>query len=133
MGILSLSSMPSFVLADVRINLTPSAFEVDVAHNRRAAVTGTGDVEHVQVILLDDSVQMHVDEVLAGRRAPVADHQRLHVRQLQRPGRHLARVVIAIAQQPGFADGTVAGQRCREQVGQVPASSEPILIDRIET
>ena len=31
---------PSFVLADIRINLTPGAFEVDVAHDRRAAVTG---------------------------------------------------------------------------------------------
>ena len=28
--------------------------------------------------------EMDVDEVLARRRAPVSDHQRLHVRQLQR-------------------------------------------------
>ena len=75
---------PGLVLGDVRINLAPGAFEVNVAHNRRAAVTGTGDIEHVQVILLDDPVQMHVDEVLARRRAPVPDHQRLHVRQFQR-------------------------------------------------
>ena len=75
---------PGFVLGDVRINLAPGAFEIDIAHNRRAAVPGTGDVEHVQVILLDDPVQMHVDEVLARRRAPVPDHQRLHVRQFQR-------------------------------------------------
>lgn len=57
-------------LSDIRIDLTPRAFQVDVAHNRRSPVTGTGGVEHVQVILLDDPVQMHVDEVLAGRGAP---------------------------------------------------------------
>ena len=75
---------PGLVLGDVRINLTPGAFEINVAHNRRTAVTGTSDVEHVQVILLDDPVQMHVDKVLARRRAPVSDHQMLHVRQFQR-------------------------------------------------
>ena len=75
---------PGFVLGDVRINFAPGAFEIDVAHNRRAAMTGAGDVEHVQVILLDDPVQMHIDEVLPRRRAPVSDHQRLHMRQLER-------------------------------------------------
>src|ERR1700722_6278746 len=74
---------PSLVLADVRINLTPCAFEVDVAYYRRAAVPGTGDVNHVEVILLDDPVQMHVDEVLPRRRAPVSYHKRLDVRKLQ--------------------------------------------------
>src|SRR5579863_5251048 len=42
---------PGFVLADVRVKLTVGAFEVSIAHQRRAAVTGTGDVEHIQVIL----------------------------------------------------------------------------------
>ena len=72
------------VLGDVRINFAPGAFEVNIAHNGRTAVAGTGDVEHVQVILLDDPVQMHIDEVLARRCAPVSDHQRLHVREFQR-------------------------------------------------
>ena len=63
-----------FVLRDVRINLTPGAFEVYVAHQRRAPVPGTRDVEHVQVILLDDPIQVNVDEVLARHRAPVPYH-----------------------------------------------------------
>ena len=75
---------PGFVLGDVRIDLAPGAFQVHVSHNRRAAMTGAGDVEHVQVVLFDRPVQMHIDEVLARRRAPVSHHQRLHVRQLQR-------------------------------------------------
>ena len=47
-------------------------------------MAGTGDVEHVEVIFLDDPVQMHIDEVLTRRRTPVSDHQRLHVGQCQR-------------------------------------------------
>src|SRR5579863_10724334 len=69
----------SLVLGNVRIDLAPGSFEVNVAYKRRAAVPGTGDVEHIQVILLDDPVQVHIDEVLAWRRAPVPDHQGLHV------------------------------------------------------
>src|SRR5271163_329952 len=49
---------PGFVLADVRIDLTVGAFEVSVAYERRPAVTGTGDIEHIEVVLLDDSVKM---------------------------------------------------------------------------
>src|SRR5208283_2083971 len=73
-----------FVLGDVRIDFTPGAFEVNVAHNGRAAVTGTGDVKHIQVIFLNDSVQMDINEVLPRRGATVSDHKRLHVRKFQR-------------------------------------------------
>src|SRR5664279_5131900 len=38
---------PGLVLGDVRIDLTPGAFEVNVTDNRRAAVTWAGDIEHV--------------------------------------------------------------------------------------
>ena len=42
-------------------------------------------------------------------------------------------VVIAIAQQPRFADGAIAGQRRGKQVGQPSATPKPILIDRFES
>ena len=45
----------------------------------------------------------------------------------------VALMVIAVAQQPRFADGAIAGQRCGEQVGQTPATPKPILIDRFES
>jgi len=57
------------VLADVRIDLAVRSFKVSIADQRRAAVTGTGDLEHVQATPFDDPVQMHIDEVLA-RRVP---------------------------------------------------------------
>src|SRR5580698_8994494 len=58
-----------FVLRYVGINLAPGAFEVNVAHNCRSTVTRSGHIKHIQIILFDDPVQMHIDEILAGRRA----------------------------------------------------------------
>ena len=43
------------------------------------------------------------------------------------------RMVIAVAEHPGFADGTITRQRRGEQVGQTPAAPEPILIDWFES
>jgi len=34
-----------------------------------------GDVDHVQVVFLDDPVQMDMEEVQTGCRAPVAEHE----------------------------------------------------------
>jgi hypothetical protein len=45
----------------------------------------------------------------------------------------MARMVIAVAEHPCFADGTIAGQRCGEQVGQTTAAPEPILINWFES
>src|SRR5208282_580755 len=58
---------PGLILANVWINLAVSAFEVSVAHDDRAAVPGAGDVNHVEVVFLDDPVQVRVNEVLPGR------------------------------------------------------------------
>ena len=51
----------------------------------------------------------------------------------ERPIGNMARMVIAVAEHPRFADGAIARQRCGEQVGQTPAAPEPILIDRFES
>ena len=94
---------PGLILADVRIDLAVRAFEVDVAHHRRGAVAGTGDVDHVEVMLLDDPVQMRVDEVLARSRAPVPQQQLFHVRQLQRLPKQ------GVVAEIDLADGQVIG------------------------
>ena len=94
---------PGLVLADVGIDLAVGALEVGVAHDGRAAVPGTGDVDHVEVVLLDDPVQVHVDEVLPGRRAPVAQQHVLHVRERQRPLQQ--RIVVEV----DLADRQVVG------------------------
>jgi hypothetical protein len=78
-------SQSGFVPADVRINLAVSALEICVAYHRRPAVPGAGDIDHIKVIFFDDPVQVGVNEILAGRRAPVAEQHAFHVRQHQRP------------------------------------------------
>ena len=45
-----------FILGDVRIDLAPGAFEIDIADQCRAAMPRAGDVEHVQVMRFDDSI-----------------------------------------------------------------------------
>jgi hypothetical protein len=47
-------------------------------------VTGTGDVEHVEVVLLDQPVEVHVDEVEPACNSPVAEQARLDVGQFER-------------------------------------------------
>ena len=75
---------PSLVLADVRVDLAVGALEVRVAHDGGPAVPGTGHVDHVEVVLLDDPVQVDVDEVLPRRRSPVPQQHTLDVRGGQR-------------------------------------------------
>ncbi len=75
---------PGLILADVGIDFAVCAFEIRVAHDGRAAVAGTGNVNHVEVILLDDPVQVDVDEVLPRCRAPMPQQHVLHVRERQR-------------------------------------------------
>ena len=87
-------SQPGFVLADVGIDLAVGALEIGVAHDGGAAVSGARDVDHVEVVLLDDAVQVHVDEVLPGGRAPVPEQHVLHVRERQGPLQQ--RIVVEI-------------------------------------
>src|ERR1700682_637235 len=62
-------AQPSLVLANVGIDLAVSALEVGIADDRRTAMPGAGDVNHVEVVFLDDPIQVHVNEILSGRRS----------------------------------------------------------------
>ena len=75
---------PFFVLGDVRVNLAVGAFEPGIGDDARPAVTGADDVDHVEVALFDHAIEMHVDEVQARGRAPMADEARLHMLLLER-------------------------------------------------
>ncbi len=83
-----------FVPADVGIDLAVRALEIGVAHDRRPAVPGAGDVDHVEVVFRDDPVQVHVDEVLPGRGAPVSQQHALHIGECQGPLQQ--RIVVKI-------------------------------------
>ncbi len=75
---------PGLVPADVGIDLAVGALEIGVAHDRRPAVPGAGDVDHVEIVFPDHPVQVHVDEILPGGRAPVSQQHALDVREHQR-------------------------------------------------
>ncbi len=75
---------PVRVFRHVRVVLAVRAFEVRVRDHRRAAVPRAADVDHVQVVLVDDAVQVRIDEVQSGRRAPVPEQAWLDVLDRQR-------------------------------------------------
>ena len=76
------------VPADVGIDFAVAALEIGVGDQGWAAVAGTGDVDHVQIMQSDRPVQMDVDKILPGRRSPVPDHKRLDMRQRERLAQH---------------------------------------------
>jgi hypothetical protein len=52
-----------FVSGAIGIELAVSSLSVDVGDNARAAVSRTGNVDQVQVMILDHAVKMNIDEV----------------------------------------------------------------------
>ena len=56
----------------------------DFGDDARAAVIRPAEVDHVQVVLLDEAVEVDVDEIQARRGAPVAEQARLDVLELER-------------------------------------------------
>ena len=92
-----------FVLGDVGVDLAVDAFEIDVGDNRRAAVAGAGDEQDLEVERFDQPVEVRVDEIEAGRRAPVPEQPRLDVLLDQRLAQQ------RIVEQIDLADRQVVG------------------------
>ena len=100
------------ILADVGIDLAVRPFEVDVADHRRCAVAGAGDVDHVEVMLLDDPVQMRVNEVLSGGRPPVPEQQLFDVLELQRLAKQRIFAEINLADRKVIGGAPVGVRSC---------------------
>src|SRR6267378_4367888 len=64
---------------DVRINLAVGPFEIGVRDQPGPAMPGAGDVDHVEVVFLDQPVQVDVDEIQTWSRSPVAEQPWLNV------------------------------------------------------
>ena len=73
------------VLGDVGIDLGIAAVQPVLSHHGVSAVAGAGAVDHVQIILLDDPVQMGIDEILSRAGAPVSHDGLLQVGSVQGP------------------------------------------------
>ena len=72
------------ILGDVRINFAVGSFEIRVSDQPRPAVARPGDVEDVQVVLLDHAIQVDIDEVQPRCRAPMAEQAQFDVLQTKR-------------------------------------------------
>jgi hypothetical protein len=81
-------------------------------------VLPTGNIDHVQIVLADDTVQMDIDEILPWRGAPMADHERLDIGQLQLLAQQ--RIIVQIY----LAD--------REVVGGAPVGVHPPPLIRVQ-
>ena len=77
---------PRGVLGDARVELAVGPLQVGVGHHPGPAVAGAADVDEVQVLVPYDAVEVRVDQVEAGRGAPVAEQPRLDVLGAQRFG-----------------------------------------------
>src|SRR5277367_2489009 len=72
-------------LLDGWIDFGVGAFKIGICNNARTAMAGPDDVDHVDVVRVDDAIQVHINEVQTGRRSPVAEQARLDVIHRQRP------------------------------------------------
>src|SRR5262249_59821670 len=70
---------PLLVARDVRINLTVGSLKIGVRNQAGPAMPRAGNVDHVEVVLLDHPVQVNVDEIETGCRSPMPQEPRLDV------------------------------------------------------
>src|SRR5882724_9727230 len=94
---------PFLVLRDLRINLAVGALQPGIRHDRRTAVPGSGDVDHVEVEFADQPVEMRVDQVEPGASSPVAQQTRLDVMGLDRLTQQ------RVVEQVNLADAKIVG------------------------
>ena len=69
---------------DRRIALRVGPFQIGLRHQARAAMAGTDDVDHVQIVFLDQPIEVDVEKIQSGRRAPVPEQARLDVLERER-------------------------------------------------
>src|SRR5262249_51910823 len=68
---------------DLGVYFAVGAFQVGVRNQGWSAVTGADDVDHVEVVALDDPVEMDIQHVEPRRCAPVPEQPRLDVLALE--------------------------------------------------
>src|SRR5678815_2582825 len=70
---------PFFALRNVRVDLGVGAFEPDIGYDGRTAVPRPNDINHIQVELFNDTIEVYVDKVESRRRAPMPDQAWFHM------------------------------------------------------
>src|SRR5579875_2232359 len=85
------------IAGNVRVNLAIRALKISVRNQPRATMAGAGYVDHVQVVLFDQAVQVNVNEIQARRGSPVAEKAGLYVFLGERPLQQWVVVEIDLA------------------------------------
>ena len=71
------------VLRNVGIKFAVGSLHVRLCNQPRTAVARTNNVNHVEIVAFDDSIQVNIDEVEAGSGAPMSKKARLDVLALE--------------------------------------------------
>src|SRR5258708_4126888 len=74
---------PFFVLRNVRIKLTVGSLQISIRNQPWSAMAWSGDVDHIQIKHLNETVEMYVDEVKPRSRAPVTKQSGFYMCELQ--------------------------------------------------
>src|SRR5882724_4570010 len=74
---------PCFVLRNVGIELAVGSLQISICNQPWSTVAWTGDVDHVQIMQLNETVEVYVDEVEPRRRAPVTEQSGFYVCEFQ--------------------------------------------------
>src|SRR6266566_1733603 len=72
------------ILRHFRIDFRVGAFQIDIREDRRSTMSWASQVDHVHVVILDESIQMHINETEARRCAPVSQQAWLDMFRSQR-------------------------------------------------
>ena len=59
------------ILSDVRVVLRVRSLEIHVRHQRRPSMSRTSEVDHIDIVRTDQTIQVHVDEAQTRRSTPV--------------------------------------------------------------
>ena len=72
------------VLADVGVYLTVGAIQIVLGNDGISAMTWTGEINHIQIIFYNGTIQMGINKVLPGTGAPMAHNGTFDVLLFQR-------------------------------------------------
>jgi hypothetical protein len=86
-------------------------------HDPGAAMPGTDDIDHVQIIVFDQAIEVDVEHVQPRRRAPMAEQTRLDMRHGERLGEQRVLPQIDLAHRQ-VVRGTPIGVHLSEQFGR---------------
>src|SRR3984957_20260158 len=74
----------SNIFSLVRIHLRIDALKIAVRQRRRGPMSRPGDINQIQIVLLDQTVQMHPHKRLSGVRTPMSQQSVFDLLRLQR-------------------------------------------------